>query len=135
MNKNGTTRNPPTAKPELSSPEQALDKDRPEIAPGSMLLDGRREKRAPITMPVCLVAAEELISAERAMTVNVSPHGARVVTKRHWQAEERPWLASLSSEFRVRAKVIYCLPLSDGRFCVGLRFQPGSVTFGDRTWW
>ena len=135
MNKNGTIRNPLRARPESSSPERALEKDGPEIAPGSVPLDGRREKRAPITTPVCLAAAEETLLTERALTVNVSPHGARVVTKRRWQAEERPWLVSLSSEFRVQARVIYCQPLTDGHFCVGLGFQPGSVTFGDQTWW
>jgi hypothetical protein len=135
MNKNGTIRNPPRPKPESSRSEPALEKDRPEIAPGCVPLDGRREKRAPMTTPVCLAAAEELLFAERAITVNVSPHGARVVTKRRWQAEERPWLVSLSREFRVRARVIYCQPLTDGHFCVGLGFQLGSVTFGDQTWW
>ena len=135
MNKNGTIRNPTQEKPDSFSPEQAPEKDRREIAPGSVPLDGRREKRAPITMPVCLATAEELLFAERAMTINVSAHGARVVSNRRWQAEDRPWLASLSNEFRVRARVIYCHPLTDGHFCVGLGFQPGSVTFGDQIWW
>jgi hypothetical protein len=135
MNKNETIRNPTREKPDSFSPEQAPEKDRPEIATGSVPLDGRREKRASIAVPVCLATAEELLFAERAITVNVSLHGARVVTKQRWQAEERPWLASLSSEFRVRARVIYCHPLTDGHFCVGLGFQPGSVTFGDQTWW
>jgi hypothetical protein len=84
---------------------------------------------------VCLAATEELLFTERAITVNVSPHGARVVTKHRWQAEERPWFASFSSEFRARAKVIYCQPLADGYFCVGLGFHPGSATLGDQTWW
>lgn len=100
-----------------------------------MPLDGRREKRASMAVPVCLAASGEILFTERAITVNVSPHGARVVTKRRWQAEERPWLVSLSSEFRVRVRVIYCQPLTDGHFCVGLGFQPGSITFGDQTWW
>lgn len=135
MNKNGTIRNPPNAKPEASSHEQAQEEDLLGTSLGSNPLEGRKEKRAPITMPLCLVTAEDLLLAEKVVTVNVSPRGARVVTKRHWQAEERPWLASLSSEFRVRARVIYCQPLADGHFCVGLGFQPGSVTFGDQTWW
>jgi len=135
MNKNETIRNPTQEKSDSFSPEEAPEKDRSEIAAGSVPLDGRREKRAPITMPVCLATAEELLFAERAMTINVSAHGARVVSNRRWQAEDRPWLASLSSEFRVRARVIYCQVIADGHFCVGLGFQPGSVTFGDQTWW
>ena len=88
-----------------------------------MRLDGRTEKRVTMAIPVCLVAAEKLLVAERAMTVNVSPHGARVVTKCQWQAEEQPRLASRSGEFRMQTKVVYCEPQPDGHFCVGLKFQ------------
>ena len=52
------------------------------------------EKRVPMAVPVDLVIAEEMFVTERAITVNVSPHGARVVTRRRWQAEEQPWVAS-----------------------------------------
>jgi len=135
MYKNETIRNPAREKPDSFSPKQAPEKDRPEIAPGSVPLDGRREKRAPITVPVCLATAQGLLFSEKAVTVNVSPHGARVLTKRRWQAEDRPWLSSLSNEFRVQTRVIYCQPLTDGHFCVGLGFQPGFATLGDQTWW
>ena len=46
-----------------------------------MTLDRRIEKRVPMAVPVDLVIAEEMLVAERMVTVNVSPHGARVVTK------------------------------------------------------
>jgi hypothetical protein len=88
-----------------------------------MRLDGRTEKRVTMAIPVCLVAAEKLLFAETAMTVNVSPHGARVVTRHRWQPEDQPRLASASGELRVQAKVVYCESLPDGHFCVGLKFQ------------
>jgi len=88
-----------------------------------MRLDGRTEKRVTMAFPVCLVAAEKLLVAEQAMTVNVSPHGARVVTRHRWQPEDQARLASGSGELRVRAKIVYCEPLPDGHFCVGLRLQ------------
>ena len=88
-----------------------------------MRLDGRTEKRVTMAIPVRLVAAEKVQDAEPATTVNLSPHGARVVTNRRWQPEEQPRLASRSSEFQVQAKVVYCELLPDGHFSVGLRFQ------------
>jgi ubiquinone/menaquinone biosynthesis C-methylase UbiE len=87
-----------------------------------MRLDGRNEKRVTMAIPVCLVTAEKLLFADQAMTVNVSSHGARVVTRRRWQLEEQPRLASSSGDLRTQAKVIYCETLTNGHFCIGLKF-------------
>jgi hypothetical protein len=86
-----------------------------------MRLDGRSEKRVTMAIPVCLVTAEKLLFADQAMTVNVSPRGARVVTRRRWQPEEQPRLASSSGELGIEAKVVYCEPGSNGDFCIGLQ--------------
>jgi hypothetical protein len=99
-----------------------------------MPLDGRIEKRIPMAVPVDLVIAEEILVSERVVTINVSPHGARVVTKRRWRAEERPWLASLTSYFRLQGSVVYCQPLTNGDFCVGLKFRASFIDWGDRLW-
>ena len=53
---------------------------------------------------------EPLLIAEKAVTVNVSPHGAPLVTRRFWRAEEHPWLPPLTSDIRQRVRVVYCLP-------------------------
>ncbi len=135
MNKNETIKNLPWPTTEPGSPLRDLDIDSSQKGLGSAPLDGRIEKRSPVAVTVCLVTAEEPLFSETALTVNVSPHGARVLSKRRWQAEDRPWLASLSNEFRVQARVIYCQPLSNGHFCVGLEFPSGSGTFGDQLWW
>ena len=95
-----------------------------------MRLDGRTEKRVTLAIPVCLGAAEKLHVAEQAMTVNVSPHGARVVTRHRWQSEEQARLASRSGEFQTQAKVVYCQPLTDGHFCIGLQFQSVFMDWG-----
>jgi hypothetical protein len=92
------------------------------------------EKRVPMAVLVDLLIAEEMFVAERVVTVNVSPHGARVVTKRRWRAEEQPWLASLTSYFRLQASVVYCQPLANGDFCVGLKSRVSSIDWGDRLW-
>ncbi|HXJ07712.1 MAG TPA: PilZ domain-containing protein [Candidatus Acidoferrum sp.] len=90
---------------------------------GQMGLDGRNEKRVTMAIPVCLVIAEKLLFADQAMTVNVSSHGARIITRRRWQLEEQPRLASSSGELWAQAKVVYCEPLTDGHFCIGLQFR------------
>jgi hypothetical protein len=87
-----------------------------------MRLDGRNEKRVTMAIPVCLVIAEKLLFADQAMTVNVSSRGARIITRRRWQLEEQPRLASSSGELRTEAKVVYCEPVTDGLFCIGLQF-------------
>jgi hypothetical protein len=87
-----------------------------------MRWDGRNEKRVPMAIPICLVVAEKLLVADQAMTVNVSTYGARVLTRRRWQREEQPRLASSSGELGTQAKIVYCEPLTDGHFCVGLQF-------------
>jgi hypothetical protein len=89
-----------------------------------MRFEGRTEERVTMAIPLCLVAAEKPASAEQAMTVNVSPHGVRVVTRRRWRPDEQPRLASRSGEFRTQARVVYCEPQTDGHFCIGLKFQP-----------
>jgi hypothetical protein len=90
--------------------------------PCPMRLDGRNEKRVTMAIPVCLVTAKKLLVADRAITVNVSSQGARVVTRRRWQPEEEPQLALSSGDLRTQAKVVYCEPLADGHFCIGLKF-------------
>jgi hypothetical protein len=92
-----------------------------------MGLDGRDEKRVTRTIPVCLVIGEQLLFAYPAMTVNVSSQGARVVTRRRWQSEEEPRIALSSGELRTQAKVVYCEPMADGQFCVGLQFRSAII--------
>lgn len=82
MNKNETIRNLAMAITERHSPARAPEKDSSEKSPDSMTLDGRIEKRVPMALPVDLVIADKMLLAERVVTVNVSPHGARVLTKR-----------------------------------------------------
>jgi len=56
------------------------------------------------------VLNEPSLIAEKAVTVNVSPHGAPLVTRCFWRAEEHPWLPPLTSDIRQRVRVVYCLP-------------------------
>jgi PilZ domain-containing protein len=92
-----------------------------------MRMDGRIEKRLGAEIPLRLLAADFRSVLERTATVNVSPHGARVKTKRSWQQNEQIGVASLASGFNMRARVIYCEPQENGDFCLGLEFRPGYV--------
>lgn len=90
---------------------------------GQMRLDGRTERRVTKAIPVCLVTVGNLHVAEQVVTVNLSPHGARVKTGRRWHPDERPRLASRSGKLLTHTRIVYCQPLSDGNFCIGLKFQ------------
>ena len=131
MNKNETIRNLEVATTERQSLARVPQNASSEKSPNSTPLDGRIEKRVPMTVPVDLVIAEETLVAEGC---NGSAHGARVVTKRRWRAEEQPWLASLTSYFRLQRSVVYCQPLTNGDFCVGLKFRASLIDWGDRLW-
>ncbi len=134
MNKNENTKEKAKATTDLKTPPRPFDRDSLEKTPGSTPLDGRIEKRVKMTMPVDLVTVEGQLTTERVITVNVSPHGARVLTKRRWQTDERPWLSSLTSYFRLPGIVVYCQPLSNGDFCLGLKFLASLKDFGDNFW-
>src|SRR5260370_7072186 len=68
----------------------------------------RPERRIARAVAVQLSTIEGSPSAEKSFTENVSSHGARVVTKQRWKAEERVLLKSLESDFQSQARVGYC---------------------------
>jgi hypothetical protein len=69
---------------------------------------GRTEKRIARAMSVELSPLDASLPAETTFTVNVSPHGARVLTKQRWHPEERVLLKSVQGGLRLQARVIYC---------------------------
>src|SRR5258708_13866183 len=68
---------------------------------------GRMEKRLPISIVVSLTVARDQPAngAEVTYTENVSAHGARVISKRHWQPGEAAQVTSLKDEVAIRGKV------------------------------
>lgn len=99
-----------------------------------MLLDGRIEKRVPMMVGAYLIGFEEQPIAEKVLTENVSPHGARVVARRCWRPGEQLRIVPLSDEPNLPAKVVYCRGLSSGLFCLGLEFGVGSIRWGEGPW-
>jgi PilZ domain-containing protein len=97
------------------------------------LFDGRNEKRLPTSIPVYLANMEDPRAGERTLTENVSPHGARIISKRSWHSGEEPLVTPLTGEFPQLGRVIYCLPKTGDRFRLGVEFPDHSVKWDDQS--
>jgi PilZ domain-containing protein len=95
--------------------------------PNQRLFDGRIEKRTPTSLPILLASLEEPRASERTRTENVSPHGARVISKWSWQSGEESIITRLTGELPQVGRVIYCLPKTGDRFSVGVEFPDRTV--------
>ena len=80
----------------------------------------RIEDRSPVHVTVDLSGLDIHAAAQQGVTENVSARGARVVTGRPWQPNERVTVRSLLGSLRSRARVVYCQPLEKGSFAIGL---------------
>jgi len=57
------------------------------------------------------------------MIVNISSHGARVLSHRNWQPHEHLVLTELvGGDYHVDAEVVYCQRLDRDQCAVGLKF-------------
>ena len=82
-------------------------------------------------VPVYLARENEPRAIERVFTRNVSPHGARVVTKQKWQPGWEPLITPQAGEFPQLAQVVYCHARERGGFYVGLRFKNRSIKWAE----
>jgi len=82
--------------------------------------DIRREERKQEKLQVLLSRMADPFLAEPASTENVSSHGMRVRTNRHWKRDTH--LIVQSSEYVLwgRGEVVYCQTLPDKTFAIGL---------------
>jgi hypothetical protein len=74
-------------------------------------------------------AAHEITS-----TINVSLHGARVLTKVPWAPHQDVSVRSVPGNVYSRAHIVYCKPLPDSSFSIGLELlQPAGdwLVFSD----
>jgi hypothetical protein len=97
------------------------------------LFDGRIEKRLPASVPVYLASTEEPRARERTLAENVSPHGARLISKRSWRPGEESLITPLTEEFPKVGRVIYCVPKPGDRFYVGVEFGDRTVRWDDHS--
>ena len=84
---------------------------------------GRLEKRIRVAVPVELATPQDPTATERTSTEDVCPIGARVLTQRPRERNERVIIRSVSGNLRAQARVVYCQRISEGRFAVGLQFM------------
>ena len=82
----------------------------------------RAEKRIPMEVPVLIDGHRMAPGSESTFTENVSLHGARVVSVRRWEQNEKLTFASRTGEFRSSARVAYCQPVQGEGFAIGLEF-------------
>jgi hypothetical protein len=57
---------------------------------------------------------------ELAPTIDISCHGARVVTKKIWQPNQPVSVRSIRGNLDSHARVVYCQPYRDGSFVIGI---------------
>jgi hypothetical protein len=76
--------------------------------------------REPVIVPVDLASLDVRMPAQVGVTQNVSPRGARIITNKPWQPNDRLNLRSLQGSLRARARVVYCQTLEGGSFALGL---------------
>ena len=94
----------------------------------------RKELRIPVKMFVKLSSPDNP-SAEIAPTIDISCHGARVVTRTSWQKDQQLSVRSIRGNLYSRARVIHCRPYKDKSFVIGIQmyYPTGDWTAGEVT--
>jgi len=82
----------------------------------------RTERRIPMEISVYLEGNRQVPGAESTFTENVSERGARVISVRRWDPDDRLMLSSRTGEFRSSARVAYCQPMQGDGFAIGVEF-------------
>jgi len=82
----------------------------------------RAEHRIPMRMFVKLSDRDTGVF-ELTPTINVSCHGARVETKKYWEAGQHLWVRSIRGNLFSLARVAYCAPDASKGYVMGLDFQ------------
>jgi hypothetical protein len=89
-----------------------------------MSLDGRMETRLQVAVPIYLLDGRKGAQPpELALTENVSSSGVRVVTKWRREPGERERVTLLGGDTPLSAKVVYCHPVPQNSYCVGLKLE------------
>jgi len=87
----------------------------------------RKEARIPMKMFLNLRSSDNP-TFEVAPTIDISCHGARVVTKRIWQPNQQLSVRSIRGDLYSRARVVHCQPYTDNFFVIGIEmYYPTGV--------
>jgi PilZ domain len=82
----------------------------------------RRERRVPMEVGVRISGHLSAPGTESTFTENVSSHGARVISTRHWKINDHLTIATLTGSFQALARVAYCRTTPEIGFVVGVEF-------------
>ncbi len=93
------------------------------------------EKRVEREIPGRLVGKNGMGVVERVVTVNVSPHGARVEAQKRWPRGEEVEFGVLPGNVVLRGRIVYCETLENGRFGVGVEFRSAPIPWDSFTSW
>jgi hypothetical protein len=86
----------------------------------------RQELRIPMKMFVNLHSSDNP-TFETAPTIDISIHGARIVTKRNWRPNQQLSVRSMRGDLYSRARVVHCQPCTDSSFVIGIElYYPSS---------
>jgi hypothetical protein len=91
----------------------------------------RIEKRLSILIPVYLASLRDPRNREQTTTENISPHGARVMSKRSWRPGEGSIITRTAGGFGQAGRVIYCLPRAGLGFCLGIEFPDRAISWAE----
>lgn len=82
----------------------------------------RTEIRTPMKVFVELCSFEN-VTYELAYTVDVSAHGARVLTKNPWQSNQHLTVRSVQGNLYSQARVAYCQSIDGRSFAIGVELR------------
>jgi PilZ domain-containing protein len=82
----------------------------------------RKESRIPMKMFVNLYSPDNP-TFELAPTIDISCHGARVLTKKIWPPNQQLSVRSIRGNLYSQARVVYCQPYKDNFFVVGIEMH------------
>jgi len=92
----------------------------------------RAEFRVPVQMFVSLHSADQP-AFEFTRTIDISCHGARVVTKKTWEPNQQLSIRSIRTNLHSLGRVTYCQPYKDDLFVIGIQtYATGDWTKGGR---
>jgi hypothetical protein len=89
----------------------------PEVA--DVFLLHRKEVRVPLKTFVNLSSSDDP-SFEIAHTIDISCHGARVVTRRSWEPNQQLSIRSIRGSLKSLGRVAHCQPFTENRFVIGI---------------
>ena len=91
----------------------------------------RTELRTPLKVLVELCSYENA-TYELAYTVDVSPHGARVLTNNPWQSNQELTVRSVQGSLYSRARVAYCQSIDRRSFAIGVELRQPTAEWTER---